>query len=63
MPNKPWYQSKTIWAGIVTAIIGLYNTLAPLKALPKIPEEVYALLGALGIYSRATSTTTIGDTK
>ena len=71
MEQKKWYMSKAIWAGVVTIIIALYNTLiAQLAAgceiegsicivLPAIPVWAITILGALGIYGRAAATTTI----
>lgn len=58
--TKPWYQSKTIWAGIVAALVGVYNSIAAVKALPPIPDWIFTILGAIGIYSRVTADTKIG---
>ena len=56
---KVWYKSKTIWAGIVTIVVTLWdNALVPLVlkylsfTLPLIPGWIYGLLGSLGIYGR-----------
>lgn len=61
MPTKPWYQSKAIWAGILAVVFAAYNAfranLGP--ALPPVPEFVYGLLGAFGIYGRASATTVV----
>ena len=57
--TKPWYLSKTIWAGIVGVLIVAYNAASTSFGLPAIPEWVFALLGAFGIYSRTTATTLI----
>jgi hypothetical protein len=57
--SKKWYQSKTIWTGIITGLLALYNSIAPGFHIPAVPEWVYAFLGALGVYTRATATTTI----
>lgn len=54
--SKKWYLSKGVWAGVVTAVIGLYLTLAQQFHLPAIPEWIFTILGALGIYSRVTAT-------
>lgn len=59
METKKWYQSKTIWSGIVAVIIAAYNTAATQFHLPIIPEFVYGILGSFGIYSRVTSNTVI----
>lgn len=59
--TKPWYKSKTVWAGVVAVLIGLYNSIgANLHTLPVIPDWVFALLGAVGVYGRATADTKIG---
>ena len=59
MESKKWWASKTVWASVVTALIAAYNVLAPTFGWPSIPEFVYGVLAALGIYSRVTATTTI----
>jgi hypothetical protein len=59
MDTKKWYLSKGVWTGVVTAVVGLYLTLVPQLHLPAIPEWIFALLGALGVYSRVTATSTI----
>lgn len=53
--TKKWYQSKGVWTGIVTALMGAYVTLAPVFHLPVVPEWIFALLGTLGIYTRVTA--------
>lgn len=58
--KKKWYLSKNIWTGITTALIGLYLTLAPQFGLPAIPEWIFTLLGAAGIYTRVKADTKIG---
>ena len=65
--TKKWYLSKTVWAGIVTFIIGVYYLAIPCFALfgvnlPPIPQEVLGALALLGIgvvHGRTTATTTI----
>jgi hypothetical protein len=58
--DKRWYQSKTIWTGLFAVIVVAYNeAIANGFGLPQIPEFVYALLGALGIYSRSVAKTTV----
>ena len=54
--EKKWYLSKTIWSGIVAVIVAAYNSASAQFGLPAIPEYAYAILGALGIYGRATAT-------
>lgn len=58
--TKPWYQSKNIWAAVVTAVVGLYMSLAPQFHFPAIPEWIFTLLGAVGVYTRVTATDKIG---
>lgn len=66
METKEWYKSKTIWAGIITILITIYNTVRPLLLqffgvnLPEIPSWVYTILGALGIYGRVSADKKIG---
>lgn len=57
--TKKWYLSKGIWTGVVTGLLGIYVSLVPQLHLPAVPEWIFALLGALGVYSRATATTTV----
>jgi len=72
MDKKPWYKSKTIWTAIVTVAVVVYNSVTVALGaqcgvegsfcvtIPVIPEFVYAILGACGIYSRNVVRTTIG---
>lgn len=57
--TKPWYTSKAVWTGIVAAVIALYNTLSPSLGWPSIPEYVFGILAALGIYTRVVANTTL----
>lgn len=57
--TKKWYQSKNIWTGIVTALVGVYLSLAPQFHWPAIPEWIFTILGAVGIYTRVTAETKI----
>lgn len=50
MKTKQWYQSKTIWAAIISAIVGILQAFG----VP-IPNEVYAILGSLGLYGMRTA--------
>ena len=63
MGTKKWYQSKAIWCGIVTALVGAAQAIGlqfgfNLLANP-IAGIVLTILGSFGIYSRASATTTI----
>ena len=70
--EKDWYKSKTIWAGILAVVFGLYDqagwllvqgcTTDPVGIcyhLPQIPAWVFTTLAAFGIYGRKTATTVI----
>lgn len=57
--TKAWYTSKTIWAGAIAALIGLYNAIGAVKHLPPIPDWIFTILGAIGIYGRVTADTKI----
>ena len=71
MDKKKWFQSKTIWAGIIGVVIAVYNSVVSSMGagcgvegglcivLPVVPEFIYGILGALGVYSRAASKTVI----
>jgi len=67
--SKKWWTSKVVWAGVVTTLIGVYNivgtVLAPIFGftLPPIPNFVYDILAAIGVYTvagRVTATQKIG---
>ena len=60
MPVKPWYQSKTIWGAVLAIAIAAWNAgVNSVFGFPMIPEWVYALLGAFGVYSRLTTNTVV----
>jgi hypothetical protein len=58
--TKKWYQSKNIWNSVVTGLVGLYLALAPQFGWPAIPEWIFTILAAIGIYTRVTADKTIG---
>jgi hypothetical protein len=63
--EKKWYRSKGVLTGIVTVLIGTYESvrfaIAPQVGwnLPEIPPFVYTILGAIGIYARVSATTVV----
>ena len=63
MDTKKWYQSKAIWAGIVTALIGAAQGVAQVFGVDLNSfwwfSIAITMLGGLGIYGRATATTKI----
>jgi len=62
--TKVWYQSKGVWTGIITALIGAGTTIAQLFGVNLANNVIYgaiiAVLGALGLYSRVTADAKIG---
>ena len=59
MGKKKWYQSKTVWSSVVAVVLAAYNSASAQFGLPAVPEFVYGVLAAFGIYSRVTATTKI----
>ena len=68
MPTQKWYTSKTIWAGIIGTVRGIYLVLQiglPVFGitLPPIPPTVDAILGtvlgATTVHGRYTADATI----
>lgn len=57
--TKVWYKSKGVWTGVVIVVISAYETAAQHFGLPPIPAWAYTLLGAMGIYTRATADTKV----
>lgn len=58
--TKKWYLSKGVWTGVVTAVLGLYVTLSGQFHWPAVPEFVFTVLGAIGVYTRVAATDKIG---
>ena len=58
--KKKWYLSKTVLAGVIAVIIAGYNSATVQFGLPVIPEYVFGILGALGVYGRVTAKKDIG---
>jgi hypothetical protein len=61
MDSKKWYLSKTMWSNIVIVLIGTYELIKThmVPGLPPIPPILLTILGAIGIYGRATATQAI----
>lgn len=57
--TKKWWQSKAVWAGVVAVGMAAYNTASAEFGLPPVPEFVYGILGAFGIYGRVSATSVI----
>jgi hypothetical protein len=58
--KKVWWKSKAVWAGIVAVAVAAYNTASEQFGLPVIPEFVYMILGAFGVYGRMVAKDVIG---
>lgn len=63
--TKPWYQSKTIWSDVATIAITIVGFVDVHFTGGKIATSPYyqgilALLGGMGIYTRANATAKIG---
>lgn len=57
--SKKWFQSKTVLSGVAAVAIAAYNAASAEFGLPPIPDFVFGILGALGIYGRVTAKSTI----
>ena len=60
LPKKPWYTSKTIWTTIIGGILAGIGPVSTTLGHPiVVPEYVFQLLAAAGLYSLRTATTHI----
>ena len=59
MNEKKWYLSKSVWTGIVAVVLAAYSTASVQFHLPAVPEFVFGILGAFGVYSRVSATSVI----
>jgi hypothetical protein len=59
METKPWYMSKTVWAGVLAVAVAAWDQASISFHLPTIPTFVFAILGALGVYGRVSATTQV----
>ncbi len=50
--NKKWWLSKAVWAGIIAVAVAGYNSAVAQFGLPAIPDFVFAILAAMGVYGR-----------
>lgn len=53
--KKAWWQSKTVWSGVIAVALAAYSTASAEFGLPPVPEYLYGVLGALGVYGRVTA--------
>lgn len=52
---KEFWKSKAFWAAFITGLVGLYKAAFVPQGFPDIPDWVLVVLGALGVYGRATA--------
>lgn len=53
--TKKWYESKTIWTAVVAAALGIIQAVGQTTGHTiVIPNWVYDVLGAVGLYSLRT---------
>ena len=45
--DKSWYKSKTVWTSIIVGVVGVLQALGAIEA---VPEVVWTLLAAFGLY-------------
>ena len=45
--DKAWYKSKTIWTSVVAGVVGVLQAVGIIEA---VPEVVWTLLAAFGLY-------------
>lgn len=50
--SKKWWKSKAVWAGVIAVALAGYNTAVAQFGLPPVPDFVYGILAALGVYGR-----------
>jgi hypothetical protein len=58
--GKKWWQSKTVWAGVIGIALAAYGEAAAAFGFPPTPDWVYGILGVLGIYGRVSATKPLG---
>lgn len=59
--TKGWYKSKTVWAGIVTALLGVLALfgIGDGTNAETVVNAIFAVLGVIGVYGRVTATEAI----
>ena len=45
--DKAWYKSKTVWTSVVAGVVGVLQAAGVVEA---VPEVVWTLLAAFGLY-------------
>lgn len=55
MVKKNWFLSKTMWVAVIAAVVAVLQAMGI-----AIPNEVYGVLGALGLWGLRTAKTEVG---
>jgi hypothetical protein len=61
--TKNWWQSKTVWSGLATAVLGalaFFNVNFGFTEVNAVIDAAFVLLGALGVVGRVNATQAIG---
>ena len=45
--DKAWYKSKTVWTSVIAGVVGVLQAAGVVEA---VPEVVWTLLAAFGLY-------------
>ena len=45
--DKAWYKSKTVWTSVFAGVVGVLQAVGVVEA---VPEVVWTLLAAFGLY-------------
>ena len=45
--DKAWYKSKTVWTSVIAGVVGVLQAVGVIEA---VPEVVWTLLAAFGLY-------------
>jgi hypothetical protein len=45
--DKAWYKSKTVWTSVIAGVVGVLQAVGVVEA---VPEVVWTLLAAFGLY-------------
>jgi|TARA_R100000789_G_C2922542_1_gene126787 hypothetical protein len=45
--DKAWYKSKTVWTSVIAGVVGVAQAAGVIEA---VPEVVWTLLAAFGLY-------------
>lgn len=59
LKSKSWFASKTVLSGVAAVAVAAWNEASAQFGLPPIPDFVFGILGALGIYGRVSATSVI----